>query len=80
MSAHLPHADKPCADYNGYVQALEEVERQTIKNNQHCIIGVDANAVLGTYWQHDDPCSIGRHGIGMRSERERQIFCWVCAC
>ena len=48
-------------------------------SKSHCIIGVDANAVLGCHNEYDIPYIIGQFGIGNRNERGDQFAAFVHA-
>ena len=39
------------------------------KAKRHCVVGVDANAVVGMCNTYDSSTMIGRYGVGVRTER-----------
>ena len=54
-------------------KSLHEAAQETLKSNQHCIIGVNANAVLGTHNMNDNAHFIQRHRVGVQSDICEQV-------
>ena len=54
ISTHLPHGDDPMAEFVAALEVLEEAIAENRTNESHCIVGIDANAVLGTYNPYDN--------------------------
>ena len=68
ISCHLPDsASYSDSDYGHALQSLEAVCKQA--KDRICIVGVDANAILGEQGEHDNSIVVGSHGLGTRNHR-----------
>jgi hypothetical protein len=76
ISAHLPHAQYADIEFAAALSMLEDVLPRDHRRHPY-IIGVDANAVVGTQCEHDDPRVVGQHGMGVRSDRGAQFSAWA---
>ena len=76
-TCHLPHGEKPDADYVATLVLLETIVKESRQQRRSCIIGVDANATVGAQDPHDDKSIIGTWGYGVRNERGRAFVSWL---
>ena len=68
ISSHLPHSDYSDLEYEAALAALEDVLPNNLRNH-FCVIGCDANAVIGSQQEQDNVQIVGRHGLGVRNYR-----------
>ena len=74
IDTHLPHTITTQAKLK-YAEAIEnclELNRKRT-HQQHLIIGIDGNAVVGAQQESDDTCVVGEHGIGARTKRGEEF-------
>ena len=75
ISAHLPDSGYPVTEYEGTLEMLEVcLLRGT---NKICVVGTDANAILGAAGTDDIPHIIGKYGLGDRNERGHLFANWL---
>jgi len=74
ISAHLPHSEFEDVHY---FHCLDNIQSY-MSRHKTCLLGVDANAVVGPYDvdRGDDPLINGTFGIGHRSERGTLFLEW----
>ena len=77
ITAHLPHSSNSEEEYDASLADLEEVTDAARLKKYSVIIGVDANAVLGSRWPTDSTDIIGPYGLGERNGRGQILAPWM---
>ncbi len=76
ISRHLPHAGYSDMHYEAALAVLSDSLPRDRTKIRTCI-GVDSNAEIGRFCDHDDPMILGIHGIGDRSARGSRFLAWA---
>ena len=75
--SHLPHAGHPQIKFDAALQCIEEEVTEARKKKHLIIIGIDANATLGSQEEHDSKEIVGPWGISSRNERGHIFAAWL---
>ena len=68
-SAHLPHSEHPDEDYEAAFLLLEDAVTEGRRLHMTNVVGIDANAVVGSRMQADSKRIIGTFGHERRNDR-----------
>jgi hypothetical protein len=77
ISAHLTHSGYEDEQYEAALTVVEEVVRIGRKDRRLNLLGIDANAVIGTRCLQDDGQIVGNHGQEPRNLRGDIFVSWL---
>ena len=77
MSCHLPHAGYSDIMFEAALAVLEETVAAARVQMRIVIVGIDANAVIGSQLENDVSKIIGPWGLGDRNERGLVFAAWL---
>ena len=73
----MPHADNSVEYYESILTVLEEAVHKARRSKMMNVIGIDANAALGTPEVTDDGRIVGEYGLGRRNNRGHVFASWL---
>jgi hypothetical protein len=73
----MPHAKGHDHDYAASLSSLEVIVKSGRLQRRNVVIGVDANAIVGTQCADDDRNVVGQWGHGQRNERGQVFTSWL---
>ena len=77
ITVHLPHNGYATDDYEASLSALEPLISSARSSRRTCVVGIDANAVIGEQKSTDDELFIGVYGLGQRNARGDIFVPWL---
>ena len=79
VNAHLPHngGKYTDADYLASLEIIGKIIEEAERKDSSCIVGLDANAVLGPRNHFDNATLIGPWAVGIRNHRGHLFASWL---